>query len=125
MNEEVGYLIKMGILFVLPFLILFFFKNPVNRHFRRNKSNIRIIDLVVPYFVVGIHIFSLTYSEESWIPYFLLFIFFAGIVLLFFFVFKLRALQYIRFFRVWWRTVFLISLLFFVGAGAFFLITLI
>lgn len=125
MHSGIGYIIKMGILFLLPFLILLLFKRPVNRHFRRRKKSIRIVDLVVPYFIVGIHIFSRAYSGHTWLPYFLLLIFSLGIILTLVFVFKLNKLEYGHFFRVWWRFIFLCSIILFVATGTLFFISLI
>lgn len=125
MHGGIGYIIKMGILFLLPFLILLLFKRPVNQHFRRRKKTIRIVDLVVPYFIVGTHIFSRAYSGYTWLPYLLLLIFSLGIFLTLFFVFKLNKLEYGHFFRVWWRIIFLCSILLFVITGVLFFISVI
>lgn len=117
MNSEAIGLGNMVLLFVLPFFILIFLKKPIDRHFKKHRSTIRLIDLLVPYLMVGIHIFTLTLNETTWIPYILILTFVIGIALTIYIVYSRRELSYRRFFRVWWRMVFLIALLFFIGSG--------
>jgi len=115
MESGTSLMIGKVILYCLPILLLLFFSKGIKSHFKRQKSAIKLPDLLVPFLILGIHILSeLTYGS-SLIPYFLIFIFGLGIVLLLIIAVKKGEILYGSFFKTYWRFVFISSLLTYYG----------
>lgn len=103
------------ILYGLPISLLALFSKAIQRHFKRQNSAIRLPDLLVPFLILGIHIFSeLTYGF-SLLPYFLIFIFSLGIVILLIVAVKKGEILYRSFFKTYWRFVFISSIIAYYG----------
>ena len=111
MESETSLIIGKLILYCLPLVLLLFFSKITQRHFKRQHSAIKLPDLLVPFLILGIHILSeLTYGF-SVIPYFLIFIFSLGIVVLLVIATKKGEILYKSFFKTYWRFVFISSIL--------------
>ena len=101
--------LEMIIIYILPILLLLLLKKPIDHQFKKARSRIRMVDLIVPYLMVGIHLISQLIFGISWLPYFLIIIFIMAILLLFYFAYKKGEILYKPFLRSWWRFIFLLS----------------
>lgn len=120
--EATTFTIVMTILYFLPLLLLVLFNKSVNRHFRRQNKNIKLPDLMVPYLVLGIHVLSSLTFSRSIFPYFLIFILGLGMFIVVAMAYKKGEIIYERFWKTYWRFIFLFSILtyyFLVGANIF------
>lgn len=115
MDSGTSLMIGKVILYGLPISLLALFSKAIQRHFKRQNSAIRLPDLLVPFLILGIHIFSeLTYGF-SLLPYFLIFIFSLGIVILLIVAVKKGEILYRSFFKTYWRFVFISSIIAYYG----------
>ena len=111
MESETSLVIGKLMLYCLPLVLLFFFSKKTQRHFKRQHSAVKLPDLLVPFLILGIHILSeLTYGF-SVIPYFLIFIFSLGIIVLLVTAVKKGEILYESFFKTYWRFVFISSII--------------
>jgi hypothetical protein len=83
----------------------------MDKEFKAIGLRVKAIDLLTPYIVFAIHVFSIFAFGFSLFPYMILLYSIIGISLGSFYVFKKKELYYRKFFRIWWRYVFLISLI--------------
>lgn len=102
----------------LPILLFVFFNQKINRHFMKQQRTVKMADLLVPYLLVGIHIISSITFGQTLFPYFLIFVFMLAIILLVYLAVKKGEILYSKFFKSWWRFVFLSSIIFFYGLVA-------
>ncbi|MEK6190201.1 MAG: DUF3397 domain-containing protein [Carnobacterium alterfunditum] len=115
MDSGTSLIMGKVILYCLPIILLALFSNAIQRHFKKQNSAIKLADLLVPFLILGIHILSqLTYGF-SLIPYFLIFIFSLGIVILLIIAVKKGEILYISFFKTYWRFVFINSIMTYYG----------
>lgn len=115
MDSGVSLLIGKMILYCLPIILLLLFSKAIQRHFKKQNSAIKLPDLLVPFLILGIHILSeLTYSF-SLLPYFLIFIFSLGIVILLIIAVKKGEILYKSFLKTYWRFVFISSIVAYYG----------
>jgi hypothetical protein len=108
------------VLYLIPIFLLYLFSKSVNRHFGNQQIKIKLADLLVPYLMVGIQILSIDTFEISIFPYFLIILFSLGIIIAVLIAYKKGEIIYSRFFRTYWRFVFIFSLCtyyFLVGAN--------
>jgi len=70
---------------------------------------------MIPFLIIGIHILSMLTYEFSLIPYFLIFIFSLGIILLVWTAVKKGEILYKSFFKMYWRFVFISSIFTYYG----------
>lgn len=111
MESETSLIIGKLLLYCLPIVLLLFFSKVTQHHFKSQHSAIKLPDLLVPFLILGIHILSeLTYGV-SLIPYFLIFIFSLGIIVVLVIAAKKGELLYKSFLKTYWRFVFISSLL--------------
>ena len=117
MKVESGTSLIIGkvILYCLPIILLLFFSKPIQRHFKRQNSAIKLPDLLVPFLILGIHMLSELAYGFSILPYFLIFIFSLGIVILLIIAVKKGEILYRSFFKTYWRFVFISSILMYYG----------
>ncbi|MBM6613497.1 DUF3397 family protein [Desemzia sp. RIT804] len=111
------------VLFLLPVVLFVFCNKKVNRHFMKQQLTVKMADLLVPYLVVGIHVISSLTLGMSLFPYFLIFIFTLAIILLLYLAVKKGEILYSKFFKSWWRFVFLSSIVTYYGLVATNIIT--
>lgn len=117
MKVESGTSLIIGkvILYCLPIILLLLFSKPIQRHFKRQNSAIKLPDLLVPFLILGIHMLSELAYGFSILPYFLIFIFSLGIVILLIIAVKKGEILYRSFFKTYWRFVFISSILMYYG----------
>lgn len=114
-----------SVLYLLPIVTLLLFNKSINRHFRKQQLEIKLPDLMVPYLMLGIQILSKQTFNFSIFPYFLIFIFSLGMIILVIMAYKKGEIIYKRFFKTYWRFIFLSSILtyyFLVSANIFSLV---
>lgn len=100
------------VLFIFFYLVPFFafsLNKWINGEMNVLGLNIKTIDLITPYLIFCVHLYSSLAFGFSLFPYFVIVISVIGILLAVFFVVKKKELFYKKFLRVWWRYVFLIS----------------
>lgn len=112
-----------AVLFLLPIVLFVLCNKKINRHFMKQQLTVKMADLLVPYLIVGIHIMSSLMLGVSVFPYFLIFVFFLAIVLLVYLAVKKGEILYHKFFKSWWRFVFLSSIITYYGLAAINVIT--
>ncbi|SEK30263.1 Protein of unknown function [Carnobacterium iners] len=108
------------VLYIIPILLLYIFGKSINRHFQNQEIRIKLADLMVPYLMMGIQILSIQVFEISIFPYYLIILFSLGMIIAIFLAYKKGEIIYNRFFRTYWRFVFIFSLFtyyFLVGAS--------
>lgn len=75
----------------------------------KQRFNIKVPDISVPFLFVGMHEISKHISTFSILPYFLLTILLLGIAVVLFQAYRYREIVYGRFFKMFWRMTFLLS----------------
>ncbi|MFC4771101.1 DUF3397 domain-containing protein [Enterococcus hermanniensis] len=83
----------------------------VNLFKLKQRFNIKTPDITVPFLIVGMHEISKSFSTFSILPYFLLTILLLGIGVVVFQAYRYREIMYGRFFKMFWRMTFLLSIL--------------
>lgn len=77
----------------------------------KQRFNLKTPDITVPFLIVGMHEISKSISTFSILPYFLLSILLLGISVVVFQAYRYREIMYVRFFKMFWRLTFLLSVL--------------
>lgn len=77
----------------------------------KQRFNLKTPDITVPFLVVGMHEISKSISSFSILPYFFLTILLLGIGVVVFQAYRYREIMYGRFFKMFWRLTFLLSIL--------------
>lgn len=103
---------------ILPIVLFAFFNKGINRHFMKQQRTVKMADLLVPYLLVGIHVISSTTLGMTVFPYFLIFVFALAIILLVILAVKKGEILYNKFFKSWWRFVFLSAVITYYGLVA-------
>ncbi|MFL2104359.1 DUF3397 family protein [Desemzia sp. FAM 23991] len=106
------------VLLLLPIILFVLFNKKINHHFMKQQLTVKMADLLVPYLIVGIHIISSLTFGMSLFPYFLIFIFTLAIILLLYLAVKKGEILYYKFFKSWWRFVFISSMITYYGLAA-------
>ena len=75
----------------------------------KQRFNLKTPDITVPFLIVGMHEISKSISSFSILPYFLLTILLLGISVVVFQAYRYREIMYGRFFKMFWRLTFLLS----------------
>lgn len=99
------------LLYFIPIGLFFVFSRSIDRHFRNRQTKIKLVDLMIPYLMVGIQILSIRTFKLSIFPYFLIFLFSLGIIIAVLIAYKKGEISYSKFFKTYWRFVFLFSFL--------------
>ena len=77
----------------------------------KQRFNLKTPDITVPFLIVGMHEISKSISSFSILPFFLLTILLLGISVVVFQAYRYREIMYGRFFKMFWRLTFLLSVL--------------
>ncbi|MDT2769648.1 DUF3397 domain-containing protein [Enterococcus pseudoavium] len=77
----------------------------------KQRFNLKTPDITVPFLVVGMHEISKSISSFWILPYFLLTILLLGIGVVVFQAYRYREIMYGRFFKMFWRLTFLLTIL--------------
>ncbi|MBV7389809.1 DUF3397 domain-containing protein [Enterococcus sp. ALS3] len=97
--------------YIFPVIVFFASNYLYTTLHLRDRFNIRIPDITVPFLIIGMHeISKLTYGL-SILPYILLTILCIGIAVVIFQAIRYREILYRRFFKMFWRLAFLVSFL--------------
>lgn len=97
--------------YIFP-LIVFLASDYIVTTFKlKQRFNLRTPDITVPFLIVGMHEISKSISTFSILPYFLLTILLLGISVVAFQAYRYREIMYGRFFKMFWRLTFLLSVL--------------
>ncbi|MDT2827588.1 MAG: DUF3397 domain-containing protein [Enterococcus viikkiensis] len=97
--------------YIFP-LIVFLASDYIVTTFKlKQRFNLRTPDITVPFLIVGMHEISKSISTFSILPYFLLTILLLGISVVVFQAYRYREIMYGRFFKMFWRLTFLLSVL--------------
>lgn len=115
MDSGTSLIMGKVMLYCLPIILLALFSKPIQRHFKRQNSAIKLPDLLVPFLILGIHILSELAYGFSLLPYFFIFIFSLGIVILLIVAVKKGEILYRSFFKTYWRFVFISSMITYYG----------
>ncbi|GEK89893.1 Protein of unknown function [Alkalibacterium putridalgicola] len=100
----------------VPFITLLF-SRWINKQFKLLRLSVKVVDLIIPYMLLLLFAMSQLYFPVNLIPYIILIISVLGIILATYFTFYRKELKLYLFFRIWWRIVFIICLIFYVSAG--------
>lgn len=107
----------MGVFYAVPFLVLFFSKLLDRQIKAAGLSSLRAVDILTPYLLCTVYIFGQMTFQWPLFLYFIILLSVVGIILASYFAFKIKELYYKKFFRVWWRIVFLLSILIHTAVG--------
>ncbi|WP_423189677.1 DUF3397 family protein [Alkalibacterium sp. f15] len=102
--------------YLAPFII-FVFSKWINKQFKSIQLSIKVVDLIIPYMILLLFIISQLYLAINLLPYLFIIISVLGILLASYYTFYRQELNLYLFFRMWWRIVFIICLITYVGAG--------
>ncbi|MEG1503542.1 DUF3397 domain-containing protein [Enterococcus sp. 22-H-5-01] len=97
--------------YIFPVIVFFASDYIVNLFKLKQRFNIKTPDITVPFLIVGMHEISKSFSTFSILPYFLLTILLLGIGVVVFQAYRYREIMYGRFFKMFWRMTFLLSIL--------------
>ncbi|HLQ39479.1 MAG TPA: DUF3397 domain-containing protein [Tetragenococcus sp.] len=93
-----------------PILILFLITILMKIIPLKEKFHLKIPDLAVPFLLLGIHRLSKISFRISVFPYFLITLLLLGIVVAIYQAYVFEEILYGRFFKMYWRLVFLLTM---------------
>ena len=111
MNHVTSITLKLVFWYLFPIISFFAAKVVTSILSLRKRYAIKALDLTVPLIFYSIHQVSVLTFNESIFPYFLITICLLGIGLAFFQAYFYEEIIYKRYFKMFWRSVFLFSLL--------------
>lgn len=111
MNHVTSITLKLVFWYLFPVISFFAAKVVTSVLSLKKRYAIKALDLTVPLIFYSIHQVSLLTFNESIFPYFLITICLLGIGLAFFQAYFYEEIIYKRYFKMFWRSVFLFSLL--------------
>lgn len=97
--------------YIFPLIVLLVAQIIVKLLSLTKRFQLKAPDLAVPFLIYGIHELSVTTFTTSIFPYYLLSILSLGIGLALFHAYFYAEIKYGRFFKMYWRSVYLLSLL--------------
>ena len=99
----------------VPFIAMFFSKW-MNSQFKAIGLAVKVVDVIIPYMIVILFIVSHLNLPVNLVPYLILVISVTGILLVSYSAFYKKELDLYLFFRFWWRVVFIITLIVYIGS---------
>ncbi|MGX7419488.1 DUF3397 domain-containing protein [Carnobacterium gallinarum] len=96
---------------ILPIVLLWLIPKFLHKRLVIQGVIIKAPDLMVPFLFVGIHVLSMIFFKQSWLPYFAIFILSFGIIVVCLMAYKQGEILFSRFFRLFWRFSFVFSFL--------------
>lgn len=117
MGAYLRFMIGLFIMYLIPIVTIVLFSRPIRNHFMKHNIMVKVADLLVPFLLVGIHLFSMQSLDVSYFPYLLLFIFGFGIILSIYIYIQKKEFYLRTFFHIWWRFVFIFSFVLFYILG--------
>nr|WP_279633267.1 DUF3397 family protein [Marinilactibacillus kalidii] len=104
-------------MFYLCPLLLMIPSKQMNKFFKKHNVKIKLVDFVTPVLIVTVHVYSMLLVGFSFTPYLVVVAAMIGIILSTIFTFRIKKLQLVHFFRVWWRYVFISAFLLYIALG--------
>lgn len=110
------YRLLLIVLFILPYGFLYY-NSWIQRQLKAAGLRIKLTDLLNFYLIIGLYLFGSIAFSSSVFLYFLIIISIIGIVLVTYYAYSLKNFKLGKFFRVWWRFVFLVVFVFYTICG--------
>lgn len=110
------YFILLVLLFIVPFVVIYFHKK-INYQLRVLNAPFKTPDVLNIYLIFGVHWFSRIAFDRTWIVFLSFIMAIIGIAMVISYIRKNKDIIYSRFFRIWWRAVFLVAFVMYVVAG--------
>lgn len=96
--------------YIFPVILLFAANFIVKMFSLDSRFKIKSVDLSVPFLLIGMHEISSNINQNSIVPYALITIFLAGMIIAIVHLYYYREIRYRRYFKMYWRVVFLLTL---------------
>ncbi|MGI6155019.1 MAG: DUF3397 domain-containing protein [Enterococcus sp.] len=96
--------------YVFPLVVIFLMRLLVSLFSLDRRFSIKTPDLAVPFLLFGIHRLSILIFKESLFPYLVITLSLLGIGIAFFQAYFYEEIEFPRFFKMYWRSVFLFAL---------------
>lgn len=96
--------------YVFPLVVIFLMRLLVSLFSLNRRFSIKTPDLAVPFLLFGIHRLSFLIFKESLFPYLVITLSLLGIGIAFFQAYFYEEIEFPRFFKMYWRSVFLFAL---------------
>ncbi|MFC4720576.1 DUF3397 domain-containing protein [Enterococcus lemanii] len=96
--------------YVFPLVVIFLMRLLVSLSSLDRRFSIKTPDLAVPFLLFGIHRLSFLIFKESLFPYLVITLSLLGIGIAFFQAYFYEEIEFPRFFKMYWRSVFLFAL---------------
>ncbi|MFV0558468.1 MAG: DUF3397 domain-containing protein [Enterococcus sp.] len=109
--------------YIYPVLVIFASNLLVTRGSLGKRFGVKAPDLAIVFLMIGMQSISSLSFGLSVIPYFLISVFLLGIVLVVFHVYYYQEIAYPRYFKMFWRLVFLFSIVVYAVLVLFSLVT--
>ncbi|AOF49406.1 DUF3397 domain-containing protein [Tetragenococcus halophilus] len=100
--------------YIFPVIVLFASKLCISVFSLNKRFRLKATDIAVPFLLFGIHQLSTLSSQFSIFPYFLITLLLLGIALAIFQAYFFEEIVYRRFFKMYWRSVFLFALVLYI-----------
>lgn len=98
--------------YIFPVLVYFACRFIVSALSLSDRFHVKAADLAVPFLMVGIHQLSKYTFDQAITLYYLISIFLLGILLAVFQAYYYEEIQYSRYFKMYWRSIFLFTIIF-------------
>lgn len=108
--------IALLLLFLIPFVVIFFHQK-INRVLRNANVPLKTPDILNIYLIFAIHWFSRLAFNRTWLVFLTLIMAIIGIGMVVYYLKKDIEIIYSRFFRIWWRAVFLVAFVMYLISG--------
>jgi len=100
--------------YIFPVIVLFASKLCISVFSLNKRFRLKATDIAVPFLLFGIHQLSTLSFQFSIFPYFLITLLLLGIALAIFQAYFFEEIVYRRFFKMYWRSVFLFALVLYI-----------
>lgn len=97
--------------YMFPFVIYLLSSIITKKMGLYTRYGIKAPDISIPFFLIGIHYVSVGTFDESFLPYVFLMIFLVGMIVAVFQTYHFKEINYRRYFKMFWRIIFLVTLL--------------
>lgn len=97
--------------YMFPFVIYLLSSIITKKMGLYTRYGIKAPDISIPFFLIGIHYVSVGTFDESFLPYVFLMIFLVGMIVGVFQTYHFKEINYRRYFKMFWRIIFLVTLL--------------
>lgn len=97
--------------YMFPFVIYLLSSIITKKMGLYTRYGIKAPDISIPFFLIGIYYVSVGTFDESFLPYVFLMIFLVGMIVAVFQTYHFKEINYRRYFKMFWRIIFLVTLL--------------